>query len=62
MRELFRLQNEVIAKQNPARRADLLRAEPGERAFFVYEALQESDPARLDRLARQAEAPADGSP
>lgn len=62
LRALFQIQQDVIAEQNPARRADLLRAEPGERAFFVYEALKRSDPARLDRLAQQAEAPADATP
>jgi hypothetical protein len=53
LRELHEALQDVLQHEGPAGRKDLLRSTPPARAFFAYQALAATDPARLARLAEQ---------
>lgn len=53
LRELHAALQDVLQHEGPAGRKDLLRSTPPARAFLVYQALADTDPVRLARLAEQ---------
>ncbi len=55
LRELQRVQQEVLEQLPPPRRRDLRRATPEHRAFFIFQELLSKDPRRLAELAARLE-------